>query len=325
MAVNEIFNRRKTEAKTVQARHTDEIYKIIPHISEIDDSLKRNMSEFFSFVLSKENNPEKFNRYKSKSLDLQQERAELLHENGYPINYLEINYKCKLCKDEGFIGLDQCECYKREMSLEFLKQSNLAPIFKDQTFDTYNLSYFDKNKDSDGKSQHEYMKKIFDFCKGYAENFDKKASNLLFCGAPGCGKTFLSCAIGYELIKKGKLVFYAQTQEMISDFEAEKFGKKEQDEDTDVYFDCDLLIIDDLGTEFQTAFSDTVLYNVINGRINKKKPIIISTNYSIQELKGTYHDRLTSRLMYEFINMAFINKDIRIAKLSSKKKDKNAD
>jgi DNA replication protein DnaC len=283
--------------------------------------MKKNMSEFFTFIISKSNNSGDFNDYKTKSLDLQQERAELLHENGYPITYMDINYDCKLCKDEGFIGLDQCECYKREMSLEFLKQSNLAPILKDQTFENYNLSYFDKSKDSNGKSQHEYMKKIFDFCRGYAENFEKSQANLLFCGAPGCGKTYLSCAIGYELIKKGKFVFYAQAQEMVSDFEAEKFQKKEPDEDTDVYFDCDLLIIDDLGTEFQTAFSDTVLYNVINGRLNKKKPIIISTNYPIQELKGTYHDRLNSRLMYEFINMVFVNKDIRMVKLSSKKKE----
>jgi len=321
--VNEEFKRKSERALLECERRKSEIYAKIPKIKQINDDLSDNIHQFISSISSKQFNDAEFYQHKNHSLDLQQERAELLHENGYPIDYLdrESVYECQKCKDEGFIGTQMCECYKKQFALSFLEQTHLGAIFKNQTFDNYKLSYFDKNAEDDNASQYIKMKKILDFCIKYSKDFSINSPNLLFKGNPGCGKTYLSSAIGYDLINKGYMVIYTPVQQMIDEYEAEKFNKREAD--TSIYTDCDLLIIDDLGTEFQTALSENVLFNVINSRVNEKKPMIISTNYTSEEMKGIYHDRLFSRLTYEFISFMFVDKDIRneIKKRKAIKKD----
>ena len=306
-----IFEQRRVNDKLRQSMHINEVYKKIPAIEDIEQKMKNNSSEFFQFIESGENNEGRFLEYKKKSLDLQRQRAELLFENNYPIDYLNKQYECADCEDTGFIGTKMCKCYKKVLSEEFLKSSNLDTVYKNQTFKNFDLSFYSDEKNLQGVSEKDKMKTLVDYCRKYVQKFDKQKQNLLFMGTPGSGKSFLSCAIGVELINNGYFVIYTPIQNMISVFEAEKFGKSGHDTDTDTYLDCDLLIIDDLGTEFQTQFSDTVLYNVINTRINSKKPMIISTNLTSDELQGTYHDRLSSRLIYDFSKMAFIEKDIR--------------
>ena len=281
----------------------------IPRLKEIKDDLAQNMRDFTKFAFSGDRSEEKFKEYKARSLALQQERKELLKKYGYPENVFEEPYYCHLCKDQGYKDNKFCECFKRELSEVFLENSNLMKIYNDQTFEKYDLDYFLDEDGSQGKS-YMMMKKIFDYLKLYAESFRASSNHLLFMGAPGCGKSFLSCAVACEVIHNGGFVYYSPVQDMIAQFEAEHFGN-DKSVDTSVYKDCDLLIIDDLGTEFKTQFTDSVLYNVINDRINMKKPMIISTNFTLDELKETYHDRLCSRLINEFLNIQFVDRDIR--------------
>jgi len=281
----------------------------IPRLQQIKDELAANMREFTRFAFSGDRSEEKFNEYKSRSLALQQERKELLLKYGYSENLFDETYYCNACKDQGYYDNKFCECYKRELSEVFLENSNLMKIYNDQIFDKYDLSYFLDEDGSQGKSWT-MMKKILDYLKLYTESFRESSNNLLFMGAPGCGKSFLSCAVACDVIKNGFFVYYTPVQDMVSQFESEHFGNN-KNVDTTVYKDCDLLIIDDLGTEFKTQFTDSVLYNVINERINTKKPMIISTNYTLNELKETYHDRLCSRLINEFLTIQFENRDIR--------------
>ncbi|MBQ7014731.1 MAG: ATP-binding protein [Clostridia bacterium] len=292
----------------------------IPRLQQIKEELASNMREFTRFAFSGDRSEEKFNEYKNRSLALQKERKELLLKHGYAENLFEESYYCDLCKDQGYKDNQFCECFKRELSEVFLENSNLMKIYNDQVFEKYELDFFLEEDGSKGKSWM-MMKKLTDYLKLYAESFRESSNNLLFIGAPGCGKSFLSCAVACEVVKNGVFVFYTPVQDMVSQFETEHFGNN-KNVDTSVYKDCDLLIIDDLGTEFKTQFTDSVLYNVINDRINMKKPMIISTNYTLEELKETYHDRLCSRLINEFLTIKFENRDIRQLK-KIKKSQKN--
>lgn len=281
----------------------------VPRLLQIKEELASNMREFTRFAFSGDRNEEKFNEYKNKSLALQQERKALLQKYGYSENLFDESYYCDRCKDQGYKDNKFCECFKKELSEVFLENSNLMKIYNDQVFEKYNLDFFLEEDGSKGKSWIK-MSKLLDYLKLYAESFRENSNNLLFIGAPGCGKSFLSCAIACEVIKNGFFVYYSPVQDMVSQFESEHFGK-DKSVDTSVYKDCDLLIIDDLGTELKTQFTDSVLYNVINERINMKKPMIISTNYTLDELKEVYHDRLCSRLINEFLTIGFENRDIR--------------
>lgn len=300
------------------------LYEEIPRLLEIKNALAENMRLFSLFAFSGDKNEKKFAEYKERSLSLQRERAKLLAEHGYDENVFDEPYYCHLCKDEGYINNRLCECYKRELSKVYLENSNLAAVYSEQTFDQFELSYF---AEPDGSKGQDYavMKKILGYLKNYAENFGSSSHNLLFVGAPGCGKSFLSCAAACEIIQNGYYVYYSPAQDMISAFEADKFRNGDGSEVV-VYKDCDLLIIDDLGTEFKTQFTDSVLYNVINDRINMRKPMIISTNCSLDELKETYHERLCSRLINEFLNIRFADVDVReLKKLKKGRKKQTGD
>ena len=309
---DEILSARRAKAKERLAAHEAEIAATVPQIGILQKKLRAVTSEFFRAALEDDFPEEKFRDIKSRSLDLQCQIAEALHENGYAPGYLDLQYICPECEDTGFIGREMCKCYKKALSEVYLENSHLKTVCKNQSFRNYDLTFFEGD-------DRERMKKLLNFCRKYAAGFSEKSPNLLFVGTPGCGKTYLSCAIGTEVIRNGWFVLYAPVQELIDTFEAAKFGRDDA-ADTAVYTDCDLLIIDDLGTEMTTSFSESVLYNVVNTRLNLGKPMIISTNCTPEDMQGIYHDRLISRLVYDFVTLPFCNRDIRHEKKSRKAK-----
>ena len=295
----------------------------IPRLKVIKEDLAENMREFAKFAFSGDRSEERFKEYKAKSIELQKERKELLKKYGYPETVFDEPYYCHLCKDQGYKDNKFCECYKRELSEVFIENSNLMKIYDNQVFEKFDLDFF-LNEDGSKGATYEYMLKLRSYMMHYAECFTSNSENLLFSGVPGCGKSFMSCAIACEVINNGFFVYYTPAQDMVAAFEAERF-ERDKNVDTSVYKDCDLLIIDDLGTEFKTQFTDSVLYNVINDRINMKKPMIISTNFTMEELRATYHDRLCSRLVNEFLNVNFTALDIRKLKKERRSKVKRDD
>jgi len=298
--------KNKDASEAALTQRTAQIYAACPEIAALNSEMEKNMNGLMATFYDKQSDPESFEGYRERAKQLRQKRKELLVAAGYDEDALSVKYVCPACKDTGVIGEEVCSCYKKALSNEYLKASNLSPDKKATTFSKFDLSYY---KGADG----ERMEKYLAFCKKYVKNFAQGKENLLFAGTPGSGKTFLSCAIGFELIEKGRFVIYTPIQEMISAFESAQF-QKDSEVDTSIYTDSDLLIIDDLGAEFKTPFADTVLYNVINTRINRKKPFIISTNFTPDEINDRYHDRITSRLIYETVNMPFPDVDIRIEK-----------
>lgn len=284
------------------------IYSNVPKLKELENELRKQMAEFTLFAFSRNSSEAEFEEYKNKNLLIQADIAELLAENGYELNATDHRHFCSKCNDLGYDSDtgEYCECFKKCLSEVMFERSNIGKDYKQKTLAKFVLDYYpEKDKET--------MSKYVEYANAYIRNFDRLNQNIIITGVPGCGKTFFSCAIGTELTSQGKYVIYSPVQDMVNVFNNQQFTKKdpEADTDSDRFSECDLLIIDDLGTEFRTQFSDSVLYSVINNRINMKKPIIINTNYDLEDLSGIYHDRLVSRLTYCFVNLIFPDVDIR--------------
>lgn len=246
------------------------------------------------------------------NLSVQAKVRQLLKENGYPEDYLEIKYTCPKCSDTGFDGIYFCECYKN--LLKEIALNNLASVSTSAncTFENFDLGYYPLPVDPDlGISPRNRMTALLEYCKCYADDFDCCSESLYMHGATGLGKTHLSLAIANEVTKKGYQVIYDTAQNIFSSLEKEKFSYRNTFERENEILNCDLLIIDDLGSEFITNFTTSALYNIINTRINRSKPVIISTNLTEEELEAKYTQRVTSRIIGNYASLLFVGKDIR--------------
>ena len=302
---------RRTQGKIESNRRREEISVAVPAIAQKERELQANHAAFFRFIAEHDDSEEKFMSFRETSLRLQDEITALLVAHGYPADYLNPVHHCSLCADEGVIDGQLCACYKQALSEQYLAQSGMQKLFSKGSFTSFDLSLFPETDEETGDSPRNRMKTILDFSKKYVKTFGEESQNLLFVGEPGCGKTFLSVCIGCELIRSGKFVLYAPVQDLLADFEAATFRNKEAAMPTEEYLEADLLIIDDLGTEFYSSFVESTLYSVINTRLTRKKPIIISTNLSEEDRDNCYASRLNSRLTYSFLNIGFPKADLR--------------
>lgn len=232
---------------------------------------------------------------KERNKALQAKRRELIVGLGYPEDYADVHYTCGECSDTGFIdGTKVCRCLKELIIKGRIEASAMGRLIERQSFDNFDLERY-----SYDKKVYEKMKANLAAAKNYAKNFGKSSENLLLIGSTGTGKTHISTAIARELIQMGYDVIYDSTQNVISDFEDDRFrsGYGSSEQKGEKYLECRLLIIDDLGTEFTNAFTISTLYNLLNTRQNKGLPTIISTNLSYDELKSKYEDRIYSRII----------------------------
>ena len=249
---------------------------------------------------------------RERNRSLQQRRRRLLVGLGYPEDYTEVKYTCTECSDTGAVGTRICKCLKEIMIKERIAQSAMGRLIEVQSFDNFDLSVYEYDS-----RVYEKMKSILTIAKNYVRDFDKRKDNLLLIGPTGTGKTHISTAIARELIHKGYDVIYDSTQNILSDFEADRFrsGYGREDNRSDKYFDCTLLIIDDLGTEFSNQFTVATIYNLLNSRQNKGLATIISTNLSPEELAKKYEDRIYSRIIGGGSKiLPFEGRDHRVAK-----------
>ncbi len=293
-----------------------ELRVAIPEIARIDKELSLTGLEIFSATLSGVDVEKRLAEIRAKNEALQQRRAEVLKENGYPVDYSDVKYECPHCGDTGFIENKMCSCMKEALTLAGIESSGFANLIKEQKFDNFSLDYYKKNA-----AHHEMMSKNFEFFKKYAQNFDPKTSpSVLIMGGTGLGKTHLSSAVAREVIEKGNDVFYTGAIDLFSEFEIQRFKSynNEPNELIERYYECDLLIIDDLGTEMINQFSISTLYNLLNDRLSRKKPTIISTNLSKDDIQKKYNDRIQSRIFCEYRIMFFAGTDIRMQKIMKK-------
>ena len=307
----ELADLRKIQEKENEGRKKI-FYKRFVRAEEIDRQLSRTALDVARAVLQGADAKKLLVELKDKNLKLQEELKSLLRGAKLPDDYLEIKYKCDKCKDVGYIDGVMCDCLKdlvKKISYDNLNK--LSPLSL-STFETFNINFYPDRNSNDGVNIKMHMEKIFDFCKNYADKFKLNSQNLFMQGATGLGKTHLSLAIANRVMSYGYNVIYVSTPNIISRLEKEHFNYNFQEDVTEKYLmECDLLILDDVGTEFQTNFSSSMIYNIINSRIMYKKPTIVSTNLSLKEVQSAYSKRLVSRIMGNFKRLFFLGSDIR--------------
>ena len=298
---------RRIQAKTENERRYQEIDSKIPEIAEINNQLAQTASRILM--------GEDIEILKRQNLQAQRYCKQLLVNHGYPADYLDMHYTCKKCQDTGYFEGNYCSCLEKLIAslgtAEMTHQTQLRLC----NFDQFKLEYYQNQETEDGRKCYPIMCDIFRRCKQYATNFHAHAPSLLFFGDVGVGKTHLSLSIVSEVLKQGYEVIYDSIGNLISKIEQEHFSREKSETDTlELLLHTDFLVLDDLGTEFQTQFNHSVIYTIINTRINRNLPTIISTNLSWKELKDQYEDRIMSRLFAVYESIEFHGADIRLLK-----------
>ena len=291
------------------------VYLRQPRLREIDGELRSTMSRIISSALRRGTDPRPAVAVlQDRNLSLQEEKKELLAAMGLPADYLDEKPACALCGDSGFRGEAVCRCLREYYAREQQKELSRMLDLGGQSFDTFSLDWYPEERTPLGMSPRENMEHTRDMCVDYAYGFNGRSSNLLFTGAPGLGKTFLSACIARVVSAKGYSVVYDTAMQIFARFEAQKFGRDDSDgaeDDVSRILNCDLLILDDLGTEMTTAFVQSALYQIVNTRLMTGKSTIISTNLSVQELRRRYLQQVASRLEGEYMILPFMGEDIR--------------
>lgn len=287
-----------------------------PRLEEIDRELRLTMAKIVQSGLRRGADPRSaIAALKEENLALQRERGELLAGLGYPVDYLIEKPNCVRCNDSGWTDDGMCRClrdyYAREQIAELSRLLDLGH----QSFETFRFEYYSKVPDLEqGISPYQRMEKNFDTCRDYANEFSAKSGNLLLSGDPGLGKTFLSASIARVVSDHGHSVVYDTAAHIFERMETQKFSRDDGDEaedDVTRYLKCDLLIVDDLGTEMTTGFVQSALYRIVNTRLMENRKTIISTNLNPEEIGKRYGAAIQSRLEGEYRILPFFGDDIR--------------
>ena len=304
-AVFSDFDKKRANNEHSQKLRLLEVYNRVPEVKKLDYELSSTGLQILAAsVQGKDGLEERLSSIRAKNTSLQEKRASLLSENGFSPDYTDMKYECDKCKDQGYINGKMC--LRNALITKQLELSGVGQLISGQSFENFSLDMYPTNDRED-------MKCLFEDLKDYASDFSSSSSNLLFLGGTGLGKTHLSTAIAKAIIEKGSYVIYETATNIFSDFENDRFRDRYAGEEpiSKKYMECDLLIIDDLGTEVVTNFTVSCLYNLINTRLNKKLPIILSTNLNSAEIRKLYNDRITSRLFGDFEIKMFKGSDIR--------------
>ena len=303
--VNDILAQRRTDAENTAKRNTERLYEKNPEVKAVDAALSRTGLELVRIALSKGDVKAELARVREENEALQKKRRALLFDMGLSADYTEVKHTCAACRDTGYTEAGMCKCMRRLLTEEGFRSSGLGGLIEKQCFDNFSLHFY-KGDDLEAVSR------ALSAAKQFAEDFDKTHANLLFIGGTGLGKTHLSTAIARRAIERGQDVVYETAQNIIADFEYDRFRRGyEESARSEKYLEADLLIMDDLGVELTTQFTVSALYTIINTRINQGKSMIISTNLGQRALLDRYDERITSRLFGEFYPFLFKGKDIR--------------
>lgn len=309
------YNRRQILAQHELDDRRTEAYTSIPRLSEIDSEVASLSASKVRALLS--GTTESTLDLKEEIAALSKERTALLSANGYPKNYLEIQYRCPVCQDSGYVNGQKCKCFKK-LEIELLyNQSNLNHILEKENFEHFSFEWYSdtiKNA-ATGLSERQTAQLAYDTAQNFVRKFDDCYQNLFLYGNTGVGKTFLSNCIAGELLKSAHCVLYFSAFDLFDELAQTAFSHKDTSvENENPIFDCDLLIIDDLGTELNNSFVSSQLFLCINERILRQKSTIISTNLTLEEFSHAYSERTFSRITSNYQMLKLIGKDIRIEK-----------
>ena len=307
--VREMIDERRTNARVLSERRAEELRSLSPEIAVIDEELSKTGMKIFKAACHGED----ITPIKEQNQTLLAARKKIILSLGLPEDYDEVKYACPECNDSGFLtNTKVCNCFRKLLYTENIKSSGIGKLIDEQSFENFDLSMYAYNPETYAKMQH-----VFTVVRDFAVNYSKshKGENLLFMGKTGTGKTHLSTSVAKVLIEGGYYVLYDSSQNIVSAFESDKFksGYGAYEPVADKYLECDLLIIDDLGTEFINQFTISCMYNLINTRKNRGLSTIISTNLTPPDLLSKYEDRIYSRIVgSDYKVLFFEGKDHRL-------------
>ena len=311
------LERRRRQAEETAWERRDAFFEACPRAREIREEMATNAAGAGKAVLAGGNVRQELSKLRDRGLALKEEYARLLESHHLREEDITPRYQCPRCRDTGFIDGRMCACLKNLLrSLAFEKLSMSVPL-ANCTFENFSLDYYKEDQRAFAQ-----MEKVFRACKRYGKNFRADSPSLLFKGGTGLGKTHLSLAIAGKAIEKGFGVVYGSAQSFAVALEKERFDRDlPEDGTTDAQLtDCDLLILDDLGTEFPSAYVNAALYSVVNTRMLAGKPTIISTNLSLKELEDRYSERFASRITGYYGKLEFLGRDVRVQRRLQKSK-----
>lgn len=318
------FQADKERRQAELERRSQEIGRRLPRVAEIDRELRSAAARIVLAAFESEEEPEKaLQALERNNLSLQRERAELLVGAGYPYDYLDDEPVCKICQDSGYLSDGSpCRCLRAYCAREQNRRLSKLMDLENQSFERFSLDWYSQQVSQVyGYSPRDNMRMVREVCEKYAGTFSRSSKNMLFTGAPGLGKTFLSACIARVVSERGFSVVYDTAAHILQQFEMRKFGREdpyEEDPDRDVnrYLNCDLLIMDDLGTEMELPFAKAVVYQIINDRLVNGRKTVLSTNLTVEEIGRRYGEAVLSRVRGEYQIIRFFGEDIRRMKSS---------
>ena len=310
--------RRQRQDRTERLRL--EAYRKEPRLEQLDRRIQGTMAGLVAAALRQGGDPVKaVQSVREENQELQRERAVLLGAVGLPEDALDDKPACPLCKDTGWQGATMCRCLRELCAQEQIKELSKLLDLGEQSFDTFRLDYYSQTPyPGRGTSPRGNMELVYDVCLNYATKFGRFAiKNLFLTGAPGLGKTFLSACIARTVSENGFSAVYDTAGNIFAQFEARKFLRDSQDgldarDETKRYLNCDLLILDDLGSELTTQFTQSVLYELVNTRLVADRRTVISSNLTMAEVAQRYAPQIASRLDGEYHVLHFFGDDIRL-------------
>ena len=316
-AIMREYGRQQIENHHKLEERRKEIYARLPVVRQLEAEIAERSVACAKKLL--EGDKSVLDRLKEDLRDLREQKALIIRAAGYPDDYLELHYRCPDCRDTGLIDVRKCHCFLQAQMKLLHAQSNLEDVLERENFKALSYEYYDDTEilPQLGITNAAYMRRVVAGCREFVRDFDKKHDNLLFTGSTGVGKTFLTNCIARELMDDFHSVIYLTASDLFDVFSRNKFDYDNAEDMKDMYrfiLDCDLLIIDDLGTELNNSFTSSQLFYCINERMNMSRSTIISTNLTLARLRDSYTDRVTSRIMSGYRIIPLYGGDIRLLK-----------
>ena len=302
------YEKRQIAHQHELREHLNQVREQLPEYAELEKQESALFLQKAEYLLDDE---------KSRAMEISEDiallrakKANLLDRAGFPKDYLTLHYTCPDCKDTGYIDGQKCHCFRHASVALLYEQSGIQELLKQDNFDSLSYEYYE------GEDLERFRNAVTT-CRNFIKNFNSDYHNLFFYGTVGTGKSFLSGCVAKELIEKGNLVIYFSATQLFNELSKSTFDYRNREDLSvlqDDLFNCDLLIIDDLGTELTNTFVASQLFSCLNERHLRKKATIISTNLSLQELRDRYSDRIFSRITSNYEVCKLTGPDIRMYK-----------
>jgi DNA replication protein DnaC len=312
------YNKMRLKAAHDADLRKEKLYAAFPELEEAEKQMQLLSIKLSKLYLSNSANlNEQCLSLKSEIEQIKNKRIEIYKKNNIPNDYLKIQYECSKCNDTGYLqDGKKCSCLNRQIINNLYSMSNMEYMLNKENFDSFDINIFSNDAYKNEKlTPRQNMYYILEISEDFCSNFYDTNMNLLLYGSTGLGKTFMCNCIASALLRKEISVLYQTAFSLFEIIETHKFNKQNEPEENKInynmIFECDLLIIDDLGTEVGNSFTNAELFNIINERLITNKKVIISTNLSLEQLRDTYSERITSRVFNNFVPLKFYGEDLR--------------